>query len=407
MVSPFNESEISVFNPEQPFRSEESLTDTERHKLLVEWNNTTREYLQDKCIHQLFEEQVERTPDAVALVFEGKQLTYRELNARANQLAHYLQGLGVGPEVLVGICVERSIEMIVGLLSVLKAGGAYIPLDPAYPLERLGFMLEDSSVPVLLTQSKLIEKLPPHSARVVYLDKDWEEIVQPSKENPSSSVTSYNLAYVIYTSGSTGKPKGVLVAHKGLCNLATSTIQLFDVQPKNRILQFASFSFDASVWEVVMALVSGATLVMAKREIFKAGVCFAGRLRDEAITMVILPPSILAVLPAEEFPALQTIIVGGEACSTDLVARWHQASVLQTLTGQQKSQSAPPSPFALMGVKNRRSDERSPTPQSIFSTLRTNPYDRRSGEIPYRRCWLARGYLNRPDLTEQKFILIH
>jgi surfactin family lipopeptide synthetase A len=200
-----NKPEIPASNPEQQLRGEESLTDAQRHKLLVEWNNTTREYPQNKCIHRLFEEQVERTPDAIAVVFEEEYLTYQQLNAKANRIAHYLQSLGLAPEVLVGICVERSLYMIVGLLGILKAGGAYVPLDSAYPFERLGFMLEDSSVPVLLTQSKLIEKLPPPSARVVYLDKGWEEIVQQSKENPSSSVTPNNLAYVIYTSDPLGR----------------------------------------------------------------------------------------------------------------------------------------------------------------------------------------------------------
>jgi non-ribosomal peptide synthetase component F len=235
MISSFNTSKISA-NSEQQLDGSELLTDTEKHKLLVEWNNTTSDYPQDKCIHELFEATVELTPEAVAVVFEGEQLTYRELNARANQVAHYLQTLGVGPEVLVGICVERSLEMIVGLLGILKAGGAYVPLDPAYPGERLAFMLEDSCVPVLLTKAHLAEKLPLLSERLVYLDKDWEEIVQQSKENPSSSVTPDNLAYVIYTSGSTGRPKGVLLAHRGLCNLATAQIELFDVQPKNRFL---------------------------------------------------------------------------------------------------------------------------------------------------------------------------
>ncbi|MEG3925664.1 MULTISPECIES: amino acid adenylation domain-containing protein [unclassified Microcoleus] len=405
MVAPLNKSEISAFNPEQQLRSKESLTDAERHKLLVEWNNTTREYPHDRCIHQLFEEQVKRTPDAVAVVFEEQQLTYLELNARANQLAHYLQGLGVGPEVLVGICVERSIEMIVGLLGVLKAGGAYIPLDPAYPLERLGFMLEDSSVPVLLTQSKLIEKLPPHSARVVYLDKDWEEIVQPSKENPSSNVTSYNLAYVIYTSGSTGKPKGVLVAHKGLCNLAISTIQLFDVQPKNRILQFASFSFDVSVGEVVMALVSGATLVLASLDSLMLGPALIGLLRDKAITTVALPPTVLALLPPEDLPTLQTVIATGEACNSNLVARWAsgrqffnaygptEATIWATLTlctdGSQKPSIGRPIANTNIYILDT---ENKPVPIGV------------AGELHIGGVGLARGYLNRPDLTEQKFI---
>ncbi len=219
-----------VVNSKQEISELPLLTETERQQLLVEWNNTWSEYPQDKCIHQLFEEQVERTPDAVAVVFEGEQLTYLELNARANQLAHYLQSLGVGPEVLVGLCVERSFEMIIGLLGVLKAGGAYVPIDPAYPSERIAYMLDDSRLPVLLTQQKLVASLPKHQARVACLDVNGEEISTASELSPitdltpeNTDLTPENLAYVIYTSGSTGKPKGVKVAHRGLCNLRNST----------------------------------------------------------------------------------------------------------------------------------------------------------------------------------------
>src|SRR5439155_10153737 len=169
----------------------------------VEWKETKRNY-PDKRIHELFEEQVERTPDATAVVFEDQQLNYRELNKRANQLAHYLRKLGVGPEVLVGICMERSLEMIIGLLGILKAGGAYVPLDPDYPKERLAFMLEDIHAPVLLTQQRLVDSLPEYNARVVCVDRDWKEIAQETEESPENKVTAENLAYVIYTSGSTG-----------------------------------------------------------------------------------------------------------------------------------------------------------------------------------------------------------
>ena len=197
MIESFNNSQIQVANSEQQPDGEQRLTDIEKHKLLVEWNNTARDYPQDKCIHELFEATVERTPLSVAVVFEGEQLTYRELNARANQVAHYLQGLGVGPEVLVGICVERSLEMVVGVLGILKAGGAYVPLDPAYPSERLTFMLEDTQTSVLLTQARLVESLPPHSSRVICLDTDWEVIARHSQSNPFSQVTTNNLVYVI------------------------------------------------------------------------------------------------------------------------------------------------------------------------------------------------------------------
>ncbi|MGK7873458.1 MAG: condensation domain-containing protein, partial [Xenococcaceae cyanobacterium] len=203
-------------NPEQRIFYLPLLTTAEKHQLLVEWNNTQADYPQDKCIHQLFEEQVEKTPDAVAVVFEDQQLTYGELNTRANQLAHYLRKLGVEPEVLVGICVERSVEMVVGLLGILKAGGAYVPLDPNYPNERLSYMLADSGVEVLLTQQSLLESLPQNQAQMVCLDSDWGTIEQQSQENLDVKVHSDNLAYVIYTSGSTGVPKGVLVEHKNV-----------------------------------------------------------------------------------------------------------------------------------------------------------------------------------------------
>src|SRR4028119_715933 len=306
--------EAIAANPKQKISELPLLTETARHQLLVEWNNTWAEYPQDKCIHQLFEEQVERSPDAVAVVFEEEQLTYRELNAQTNQLAHYLQSLGVGPEVLVGICVERSLDMIVGLLGVLKAGGAYVPLDPTYPQERLAFMLENSSVSVLLTQTQLVKLLRPNSARVVCLDGDIEKIARQSQNNPISTVNPNNLAYVIYTSGSTGKPKGVLLVHKGLCNLAKAQIQLFDVQKKSRILQFASFSFDVATSDVVIALGSGATLYLATKDSILPGAGLIEVLRDKAITHVELPVSVLGVLPFEELPALRTIVVGGEAC---------------------------------------------------------------------------------------------
>ncbi|MDP8965656.1 MAG: amino acid adenylation domain-containing protein, partial [Cyanobacteriota bacterium] len=301
------------------------LSEPERHKILVEWNDTQADYPKDKCIHQLFEEQVERTPDAVAVVYEDKQLTYRELNARANQLAHYLQKLGVGAEVLVGIFVERSLEMMVGLLGILKAGGAYVALDPAYPFERLGFMLEDSSVPVLLSQSKLVEKLPPHSARLVNLDKDWEEIVQQSKDNPSS-VTPDNLAYVIYTSGSTGKPKGVLIQHGSLVNYTTAASAEYRISECDRILQFASISFDASAEEIYPCLTSGATLVLRTDSMLDSVGGFLQKCRTWNLTVLSLPTAywheLTAILSKETLalpPSLRLVIIGGEKA---LPKRW-------------------------------------------------------------------------------------
>src|SRR4028118_1305289 len=233
------------------------LSDPERHKILVEWNDTQADYPKDKCIHQLFEAQVEQTPDAVAVVFGDEQLTYKELNQRANQLAHHLGNLGVGPEVLVGICVERSLEMVVGLLGILKAGGAYVPLDPAYPPERLVFMLEDAQVAVLLTQARLVESLPKHQGRIVCLDTDWEIIERQSEANLISEVKLDNLAYVIYTSGSTGRPKGVLVRHRGLCNLATSMRRCPGLTDEDTLLSVTTLSFDIAGLEIFLPLSVG------------------------------------------------------------------------------------------------------------------------------------------------------
>jgi non-ribosomal peptide synthetase component F len=324
--------ESILANPDQCIGTLALLTQPELQQM-QSWNHTQADY-PSECIHQLFEAQVEKNPDAVAVVFGNQQLTYRELNTKANQLAYYLQSVGVIPEVLVGICVERSLYTLIGILGIFKAGGAYLPLDPAYPAERLAFMLENAQVPVLLTQQSLgIEgkhNKSLHNTTIVYLD-NWQ-VNTTGEENPVSGVTSDNLAYTIYTSGSTGRPKGVLLTHRGLCNLATAQQQLFNVQPENRVLQFASLSFDASIWEIVMAWVAGATLILAQQDNLLPGNTLLELLRDRQIAIVTLPPSALAVLPAEELPHLQTIIVAGEACSPDLVNRWAPgSSVLQCL----------------------------------------------------------------------------
>ncbi|MEH2211069.1 amino acid adenylation domain-containing protein [Nostoc sp.] len=381
------------------------LTPKERQQLLVEWNHTQIDSPQDVCIHQLFESQAERSPDAVALVFEDKQLTYFELNQHANQVAHYLHSLGVGADAVVGLCLERSLEAIVGILGALKAGGAYLPLDPAYPKDRLTFMLEDAQVSVLLTQQQLVDKLPEHNGRAICLDTDWQVISQHSCENPISRVTPDNLAYVIYTSGSTGRPKGVIVGHSGLCNLAFAQQRLFDVQPASRVLQFASLSFDASVWEIFMALSAGATLVLAKRQDLLPGATLIELLRQQAITIVTLPPSVLAILPPEELTALQTIIVAGEACSPDLVARWSanrrffnaygptEATVCATIAECNQSDRQPPIGRPIANTQVYLLDAQlQPVPVGV------------PGELYIGGVGLAKGYLNRPDLTAEKFI---
>ncbi len=393
-------------NPDQSIAVLPLLTPSEWQQM-QSWNQTQADYAQG-CIHQIFEAQVEKTPDAVAVVLGNQQLTYGELNTKANQLAHYLQTLGVGTEVLVGICVERALYTLIGILGILKAGGAYLPLDPAYPAERLAFMLEDAQVPVLLTQQSLgIDQTHNKSLQkttIVYLD-NWEANIGGEK-NPVSRVTSNNLAYTIYTSGSTGKPKGVLLTHRGLCNLATAQQQLFNVQPDNRVLQFASLSFDASIWEIVMTWVAGATLVLAQRDDLLPGTTLLKLLRDQQIAIVTLPPSALAVLPAEELPDLQTIIVAGEACPPELVKRWATGRRFFNAYGPTESTVCATVAECIPG------DNKLPIGYPIANTqvyildahLQPVPVGV-PGEIYIAGVGLARGYLNRPELTAEKFIL--
>lgn len=257
-----------VENPSTTVGELPLLSAAERHQLLVDWNHTVRAYSREKCIHQLFESQVERTPNAVAVVWENQQLTYLELNQRANQLANYLKSLGVKPELLVGICIERSLEMIVGLLGILKAGGAYVPLDPNYPPERLAEMLNDSQASILLTQQKLRQKLSDYTGLLIDLDSQWQVISQDGEQNIVSEVQADNLAYVIYTSGSTGKPKGVMISHRSLVNAYWGWEEAYQLSTHTSShLQMASFSFDVFTGDMVRALCSGGKLVLCPREL--------------------------------------------------------------------------------------------------------------------------------------------
>ncbi len=385
------------------------LTQAERQQLLVEWNDTHADYPLDRCVHELFEAQVKRIPDAIALVYEEERVTYRELNRRANQLAHYLQKLGVGPEVIVGICVEPSIEMIVGVLGVLKAGGAYLPLDPTYPKTRLGFMLEDSHVLVLLTQERLTKQLPEHTTRVVCLDADSNMIARECDEDPISDVTPDNLAYVIYTSGSTGTPKGTLLQHRGLCNLANATIQLFDIYPTSRVLQFASFGFDASVAEIFPTLVAGATLCLARRDVL-AGLDLIQFIQAQAITIATLPPSLLATLdiPADRLPGLHTLVSAGESCSPEIAARWSQGR--RFINGYGPTETTVAASYYLVKDISEIAitvpiGRPMPNTQVYVLDKQLNPVPIGvPGELYVGGISLARGYLNRPELTAEKFI---
>ncbi|MTJ18481.1 MULTISPECIES: non-ribosomal peptide synthetase [unclassified Dolichospermum] len=382
-----------------------ALTEQERHKILVEWNDTRADYPRHLCVHELFAAQVAKTPDNIAVIFEGQKLTYQELNHRANQVAHYLQSLGVEPEVLVGICVERSLEMIIGMLGILKAGAAYLPLDPTYPKERLSFMLSDSQVQVLLTQQKFVKSFADSGAKTVCLDQDWELITRQNQENPTSDVTAENLAYVIYTSGSTGTPKGVMIQHRGVCNLAQAQVKLFGVNQNSRVLQFASFSFDASVSEIVMALCSGASLYLGNQDSLRPGIDLIRFLRQQSITHATLPPTALAALPKEELPNLQTLIVAGEACNPKLIAQWSKERRFFNAYGPTES-------TVCATVAECTFGETQPTIGRAIANIQIYILDHNlqpvpigvPGELYIGGDGLARGYLNRPELTKEKFI---
>jgi amino acid adenylation domain-containing protein len=393
-----------VANPQQRLYELPLLTAAERQQLIGEFNQSLPARI-GQCFHQRFEQQVAETPNAIALSFENKTLTYQELNSRANQLAHYLQKLEVVPDAVVGICVERSLEMIVGVLGILKAGAAYLPLDPAYPQERLRFMLEDTQLSILLTQQSFVERFLHPELSLICLDQDWQKIALESQQNPNSHTTPHHLAYISYTSGSTGIPKGVQIQHRGLSNLIQAQIEVFSLQPHHRVLQFASLSFDASIFEIVMALATGASLYLAKKASLLPGEPLNQLLRQQAITHVTLPPAVLAVLPSENLPALETIISAGETCSQEIVKRWAknrrffnaygptEATVWSTVAEIKDVSGHPVIGQAIANTQVYLLDSHlQPVPIGI------------PGELYIGGEGLARGYLNRPELTAEKFI---
>jgi amino acid adenylation domain-containing protein len=390
--------------PEQPISDLPLMGEQERHQLIVEWNQTEASFPGDKGFHHLFEAQAERTPDATALVFKDEQLSYRELNARANQLAHYLQGLGVGPDDLIGVYVDRSPELTVAMLGILKAGGAYMPLDPRYPADRLAFMLDDARVPVLLSVERLAGQRLEHQARVILLDRDWRQVALCSTDNTASRTTPGNLAYVIYTSGSTGRPKGVLIGHGGLTNLSEAQLRAFDLKQENRVLQFSSLGFDASIFEVAMALRVGAALCLADEDSLLPGQPLIDLMRQRAVTNVTLPPSALAAMPEEKMADLATIVVAGEACSADLVERW--------AGGRRFFNAYGPTEATVWSTLARCFSGDKPDIGRAIDNTQVYVLDRFlqpvpvgvPGELHIGGVGLARGYLNRADLTAERFI---
>lgn len=398
-----------VANPDRLISELPLLTEKEQHQLLVEWHDPQIDYPQDKCIHQLFEQQVEKTPNAVAVVFEGQQLTYRELNHKANQLAHHLIAQGIGPEVLVGICVERSIEMIVGLLGIFKAGGAYLPLDPSYPQERLNYMLSDSQVSVLLTQQRLVEKLPEHQAQIFCLDADWNLICESSAENPNSGVRAANLAYVIYTSGSTGQPKGVLIPYQGLLNLVFWHQRTFEITAADRATQLAGMAFDASVWEIWPYLSAGASIYLGPPNILGSLHDLRDWLISQQITICFVPTPLvegLLTLEWNERCAVRMLLTGG-----DTLHHYPSTVIPFGLVNNYGPTENTVVTTSCLITPNQQQDVL-PVIGRPISNTQVYILDRHlqlvpiglPGEIHIGGNSLARGYLNRPELTQERFI---
>jgi amino acid adenylation domain-containing protein len=402
-----------VANPQQRVAELPLLPEAERHQLLVEWNDTQTEYPQSDCIHQLFEAQVERTPEAIAVVFDMQQLTYRELNARANQLAHHLQAMGVGPEVLVGICVERSLEMVVGLLGIIKAGGAYVPLDPAYPQERLAFMLNDSQVPVLLTVQKLVPGLPDFGARLVCLDTDWGVISQESEENSVSGAIANNLAYVIYTSGSTGKPKGVLVTHQNLLQSTNARISYYR-EPLTSFLLLSSFAFDSSVAGIFWTFCQGGILLLPQQNFQQDPVQLTKLIAQNHVSHLLSLASLYALILAHAEPQqllqLRTVIVAGEPCPGRLI-ELHSERLGHTSLFNEYGPTEATVWSSVYKCRFQEKITQVPIGRPIANTqmyildrhLQPVPIGV-PGQLYIGGDGLTRGYLNRPDLTEEKFI---
>jgi amino acid adenylation domain-containing protein/non-ribosomal peptide synthase protein (TIGR01720 family) len=402
-----------VVRPDETIGRLNLMPEEERHRLLFEWNDTRMDYPQDKCVHQLFEEQVERTPDAVAVVFGNQSLTYRELNRRSNQVSHHLRAAGVGPDVPVGLCAERSLEMVVGMLGILKAGGAYVPLDPSYPEDRLGFILEDTSAPVLLLHRSSAGGLPRYRGKVLQMERIDEESAGQSPPNPTAVPTADHLAYVIHTSGSTGRPKGVMISHRALVNHMCWIINQFGFSTSDRILQKTPISFDASVWEFHAPLLSGGCLVMAPVEAHRDPELLVSTMLEQKITVVQFVPTLLEVVIKEprwpQCRSVRQVFCGGEALAPRLVAGFSELHPAQLHNLYGPTEATIDATFFTCALSEGKESipigrpvanlevyvldaNRQPVPMGV------------KGELYIGGAGLARGYWGQPGLTAERFV---
>jgi amino acid adenylation domain-containing protein len=380
------------------------LTPPER-RAMAAWNATGADVPQ-VCAYRLFERHAACAPAAPALDVDGGTLSYDALNRRANRLAHYLRRLGLRRGQVAAVSVERGRpELVVAVLAVMKAGGVYLPLDPDYPRDRLAYMLEDAGVQFLLTHAAAAERLPAGAARRVLLDTGWEGSAQDADTDLPDSPGPSDLAYVIYTSGSTGRPKGVQLEHRGLTNMAHLKSGAFQVGPASRVLLFASSSFDASISEIFTTLAAGACLCLAPKMALIPGSALVDTLRRHAVTVVTLPPSVLALLRPDDLPALKTVITAGEACSLELARRW--SGKVRMLNAYGPTEATVCTTMAVLHPGAERISIGGPIPN-----MRVHVLDERlqpvpvgvPGELHIAGIGLARGYLGRPDLTAERFI---
>jgi len=411
-----------IANPELPITRLPLLTEKEQDVLLRSWSKTTKSYNQERSIHQLFEQQVARSPSAIAVTYEGEKLTYEQLNHKANQLAHYLRRFGVKADSLVGLCAERSLEMVIAIIAILKAGGAYVPLDPACPQERLKFIAEDAQIEALLIQENLLELIPNYQGKIICLDRDWASIAESNTTNLEETVTANNLAYIIYTSGSTGKPKGVLVNHSNVVRLFAATEEWYHFNSQDVWTLFHSYAFDFSVWEIWGALLHGGRLVVVPYLVTRSPNFFYRLLCQEKVTILNQTPSAFRQLIQAEQGInqdldlkLRRVIFGGEALEIKSLQPWFerhgdQYPQLVNMYGiTETTVHVTYRPLSRADLQETGSVIGRPIPDLQVYLL--DPYLQPvpigiPGEMYVGGAGVARGYLNRSELTAEKFISI-